>query len=66
MNNTQYKKGREKLYCEVVIPFEFSIIRFYREPANYYHYDNMLWQQHYNQQMIQQHMQSIPRTTGGF
>lgn len=37
-----YKKGKKKVFCEVVIPFEFEINRFYRKPLNY-HYDPMLW-----------------------
>ena len=46
-----YKKDKTKRFCEFVIPFRFSINRFYRQ-ANYY-YDNNLWQmQMYQQQMI--------------
>ncbi len=52
-----YKKGKKKVYCEVVIPFEFGINRFYRKPVNYY-YDPLF--------LNQQHMQSTPKTSSGF
>ncbi len=35
-----YKKDRKKRHCEVVIPFEFNIDRFYRKPVSYYYYYN--------------------------
>ncbi len=43
-----YKKGKKKQYCELVIPFEFIINKFYREPAYYNHF---YFFQQMNQQM---------------
>ena len=65
----EVKKGKVKKYCEVVIPFEFSINRFYRKPANYYHYryhyhwhiHNQMRFHHQNQMMHQQIINSMPR-----
>jgi hypothetical protein len=45
-----YQVNKTKQFCEVVIPVEFSINRFYRTPATYYYNDmNWYWQQ---QQML--------------
>ncbi|MCK4677910.1 MAG: hypothetical protein KAT48_07245 [Bacteroidales bacterium] len=44
------KKNKTKQFCEIVIPFEFSINRFYRQPVNYNNFHHMHWQMH------QQHM----------
>ena len=50
-----FKKDKVKHYCEVVIPFEFSINRFYRQPVNYNHFQH--W--HMNQVMHQQMMNTF-------
>ncbi len=42
-----FKKENTNRYHEVVIPIEFSINKFYRQPANYNHYYNMHWQMHH-------------------
>jgi hypothetical protein len=47
-----YKTGKTKQFCEVVIPFEFSTNRFYREPANYHNFDHMFMQMEMHQQML--------------
>jgi len=62
-----YKKDKKKRFCELVIPFNFSINRFYREP-NYY--NNNLWHmqqmqmQMYQQQMINNY--TTPNIPSGF
>ncbi|NBC82908.1 MAG: hypothetical protein GVY19_05950 [Bacteroidetes bacterium] len=54
-----YKVERDKKCCEVVIPFEFSIKRFYRKPVNYYHFH------HFQHHMMHQHMiHHAPPTRG--
>ena len=42
-----YKKDKEKRFCEFVIPFEFSIYRFYRKPEHYnnFYFQNWMMQQ---------------------
>jgi len=47
-----YKKDKTKQFCEVVIPIEFSINRFYRQPVNYNHFHHMHWQMHQQQMMM--------------
>jgi hypothetical protein len=47
-----YKKDKEKMYCEVVIPFEFNINRFYRRPVSYNHFNH--W--YFHDQIMQQQM----------
>lgn len=44
-----YRFEKKKSHCEVVIPIEFIINRFYHPPVNYYHFNN--WEL-YNQQLI--------------
>lgn len=62
-----YKKDKTKQFCELVIPFNFGINRFYRQP-NYY--NNNLWQmqqmqmQMYQQQMINNY--TAPNIPTGF
>ncbi len=59
-----YKQGKEKKYCEVVIPFEFSINRFYRKPVNYYYFNHwQLQNQMMQQQMMNNYIRNMP---GGF
>ena len=55
-----FKKDKIRRYCEVVIPFDFSVNRFYRKPVNYYHFNH--WQFH-NQMIHQQMMNSIKLPT---
>lgn len=55
-----YKVDKIEQFCEVVIPFEFSINRFYRQPVNYNQFNNMYWI--HQQQM----MNMIPRIPSGF
>lgn len=31
-----YKHNKKKQFCEFILPFEFSILRFYRKPTRYY------------------------------
>ncbi len=50
-----YKINKVKQYCEFVVPFQFGINRFYREPALYYH--NHYWFQ--MQQSNQLHLQQV-------
>jgi hypothetical protein len=63
-----YKRDKVKRYFEVVIPFEFSINRFYRKPVSYNYFNN--W--YFNNQMMQQQMMNnfrppIPaKMSGGF
>jgi len=62
-----YKKGKLKRSCEILIPFEFSINRFYREPVNYSHFYQNHWQIH--QHMINNNMMmhhSAPSMRMGF
>ena len=35
-----YKYNKTKQFCEFVLPFDFSIVRFYRQPFNYNHFFN--------------------------
>ena len=57
-----YIVGKVKQYCEVVIPIEFSINRFYRQPVNYNQFNNLYWMQ--QQQML--NMRPPPRMPSGF
>ena len=52
-----YKVDRKKRFCEVIIPVEFGINKFYRKPAQYYHHNNTFWMQH--QQWHQQTIDNI-------
>ncbi len=52
-----YKKGKIKQYYELVIPFEFSINKFYRESVYYNHFDFF---HQMNQQMHNTHSLSLP------
>jgi len=47
-------KSFEKHFCEVVIPFKFDIIRYYRAPT--YNNQNLYFMNHMNQQMMHQNM----------
>lgn len=59
-----YKINKEKKYCEVVIPFEFSVNRFYRAPVNYNHFHHMNF---HNQMMHHNYRPTIPtRMPTGF
>lgn len=58
-----FKKYNKRHYCEVVIPFEFRINRFYRKPS-YFHYDPFWHQNHYN--MMNNMRPTIPRFPAGF
>jgi len=53
-----YYLNKTKQCIEVVIPIEFSINRFYREPVRYNQFNNMYWMQH--QQMMNIYMTPVP------
>lgn len=53
-----YYLNKTKQCIEVVIPIEFSINRFYREPVNYNQFNNMYWMQH--QHMMNKYMTPVP------
>lgn len=45
-----FKSNKTKQFCEFVIPIEFSINRFYKQPVNYNYFN------HFNQMQMQQQM----------
>lgn len=53
-----YYFNKTKQCIEVVIPIEFSINRFYREPVNYNQFNNMYWMN--NQQIMNKYMAPAP------
>jgi len=55
-----YYLDKKKQCIEVVIPIEFSINRFYKEPVRYNQFDNMFWMQ--NHQMMNRYMRPAPPT----
>ena len=61
-----YIVGKVKQYCEVVIPIEFSINRFYRQPVNYNQFNNMYWMQQQQQMLNMRPPPPPPRMPSGF
>lgn len=63
-----YKRDKVKRYCEVVIPFEFNVNRFYRRPVNYNHFNHWYFHnQMMHQQMINNYKPPVPpRMPRGF
>lgn len=64
-----YKVNKKKYYYEIVVPFEFSISRYYRRPVNYNHFYNDF----FHRQMMNNHFErmnnfkpSIPTRMPGF
>ena len=53
-----YNLNKTKQCIEVVIPIEFSVNRFYREPVNYNQFNNMYWMN--QQQMMNKYMNPTP------
>lgn len=53
-----YNLNKTKQCIEVVIPIEFSVNRFYREPVNYNQFNNMYWMN--QQQMMNKYMNLTP------
>jgi len=56
-NFKAYKHNKRKQFCEFVLPLDFSIIRFYRQPVNYNHFNhwNHLHRWNWEQQQLQMH-----------
>lgn len=48
-----FKRYKQKRFCEVVLPIEFGIDRFYRPAVNYYHFNHSNW--FFQNQMMNQH-----------
>lgn len=43
-----YKHNKKKQFCEFILPFEFSILRFYRKPTRYYYFNHFNHFNHFN------------------
>jgi hypothetical protein len=71
-----YTIGKTKQFCELVLPIDFTIYRYYRQPINYYYFNNYFFdmqlqrniqmQMQRNQQMMMNRMNNMRMSAPSF